>query len=153
MSLLYYEEEIRALNKTKIKYLVVGGVAVNLHGLVRMTRDLDLMIDINEDNLQKFVSLMSKLGYGTNLSVDEWKGKVTIAFRNDKDKSKQIDIFMKNPIKFDQAYKRRKLFDLGRVKISCVGLEDLLRMKAISGRDRDLIDSGYLKKYKREKKI
>ena len=153
MSSLYYEEEIKAINKSKIKYLVVGGVAVNLHGLVRMTRDLDLMIDINEDNLQKFVSLMNKIGYGANLSVDEWKGKVAIAFRNDKDKSKQIDIFMKNPIDFSEAYKKRKLVNLGKIKVSCVGLEDLLRMKELSGRDRDLIDLGYLKKYKQEGKI
>jgi hypothetical protein len=151
--MLYYEKEIRALNKSKIKYLVVGGAAVNFHGLMRLTRDLDLMIDINEDNLQRFVALMNKLGYGTKLSVEEWKGKVAIAFRHQKDDAKQIDIFMKNPIDFGDAYKRRKVFRTGNVNVVCVGLDDLLKMKEISGRDRDLIDIGYLQKYKREGKI
>ena len=153
MSEKYYEKEIKALNKSKIKYLVVGGIAVNLYGLYRLTRDLDLMIDISEENLEKFMSLMNKLGYGTNLSIDEWKGKVAIAFRHQKDKSKQIDIFIRNPIDFKNAYKKRKIFKLGKTKIVSVSFEDLLKMKEISGRDRDLIDMGYLKKYKQEGKI
>lgn len=149
---MYYEKEIKALNKSKIKYLVVGGIAVNLYGLTRLTRDLDLMINIDEENLQKFISLMNKLGYGTKLAVDEWQGKVAIAFKNQNDESKQIDIFIKNPIDFKKAYQRRKIFKLGRTKISCVGFNDLLKMKEIAGRDRDLIDMGYLKKYRQEGK-
>jgi hypothetical protein len=150
---LYYEKVFNALNKSKIKYLVVGGIAVNLYGLIRLTRDLDLMIDISEENLAKFVHLMKALGYGTKLSVSEWQDKVAIAFRNAKDESKQIDIFMKNPIDFGDAYKKRKIFKLGRTEVACVGFEDLLKMKEIAGRDRDLIDMGYLKKYRQEGKI
>lgn len=150
---LFYEEELKALNKTKVKYLVVGGIAVNLHGLNRLTRDLDLMIDINEQNLEKFVLLMDKLGYGSKVSVDDWKGKVAIAFRHDKDENKQIDVFMKNPIDFKKAYKKRAMFKAGKTSISCVGLQDLIKMKEMADRDRDWIDIGYLKKHKQEGKI
>lgn len=147
---IYYEEEIKALNRSKIKYLVVGGIAVNLYGLHRLTRDLDLMIDITEENLQKFVHLMNELKYGTKISTEEWKGLVSIAFHHQKDKSKQIDIFLKNPIDFKSAYKRRRIIKLGKTKVSCVSLDDLLKMKEIAGRDRDWIDIGYLKKYMKE---
>ena len=150
---MYYEPIIKALNKSKIKYLVVGGIAVNLYGLNRLTRDLDLMIDISEKNLSKFVHLMNTLGFGTKLSVDEWEGKVAIAFRHQKDQSRQVDIFVKNPIDFSAAYGRRKILKLGKTKVSCISFDDLLEMKEISGRDRDLIDMGYLKKYEQEGKM
>ena len=150
---LYYEDEIKALNKSKIKYLVVGGIAVNLYGLNRFTRDLDLMIDINEENLAKFIDLVNKLGYGTKVAIDDWKGKVAIAFRHSKEENKQIDVFMKNPIDFNKAYKKRVTFKVGKANISCVNLDDLIRMKEKADRNRDWIDIGYLKKYKREGKI
>jgi len=152
MSELQYEDEIKALNKKRIKYLVVGGIAVNLHGLYRLTRDLDLMIDINEENLEKFVDLMSKLDYGTKVSIDDWKGKVAIAFRHNRDADKQIDVFMRNPIDFKKAYQRRNILKLGKTKVSCVCLDDLLKMKEIANRNRDWIDIGYLKKFKKEGK-
>ena len=149
----YYEKEVKTLNKHRLKYLVVGGIAVNLHGLNRLTRDLDLMIDINEENLAKFIFLMDKLGYGSKVSIDDWKGKVAIAFRHNKIENKQIDVFMKNPIDFKKAYKKRAIFKIGKTKVSCVGLLDLIKMKEIANRDRDWIDIGYLKKYKQEGRI
>ena len=50
---MFYEEVFRALNKNKVRYLVVGGGAVVLHGVVRMTADLDLFVDLKENNLLK----------------------------------------------------------------------------------------------------
>lgn len=150
---MYYEDEIKALNKSRIKYLVIGGIAVNLYGLHRLTRDLDLMIDISEENLQCFVHLMNKLGYGSKISTEEWKGLISIGFRHKKDELKQIDIFLKNPIDFKSAYKNRKIIKLGKTKVSCVSLADLFKMKEIAGRDRDWIDIGYLKKYMKEGRI
>jgi hypothetical protein len=152
MSSIYYEEELKELNKSGLKYLIVGGIAVNLHGLPRLTRDLDLMIDINADNLQKFVKVMKKLNYATKFPINEWQGKSAIAFFSDQDDSKQIDVLLKNPIDFKAAYKRRKMFKINEASFNCVGFDDLLKMKEIAGRDRDLIDMGYLKKFKSEEK-
>jgi hypothetical protein len=59
----FYEDVFRELNKEKIKYLVVGGIALNLHGIPRMTADLDSMLDFDEENLENFVGLMKGLGY------------------------------------------------------------------------------------------
>jgi len=146
MSELLYEEELKALNRCKLKYLVIGGFAVNLHGLYRLTRDLDLMIDISEDNLEKFINLMKKLGYASTVAIEKSKNTAALSFRLDKDDYKQIDVFLKNPINFLRAYKRRKLFKFGKTSVACVGLKDLLAMKELAGRDRDWIDIGYLRK-------
>jgi predicted nucleotidyltransferase len=153
MSSFFYKNEIKALNKSGIEYLVIGGIAVNLYGLARLTRDMDLMIDVSEKNLQKFALLMNKLGYGTKISIEESKDLVAIAFRHKSEEYKQIDIFIKNPIDFKKAFKRRKKMKIDNIIISCVGFDDLIKLKKIAGRDRDLIDLGYLKKFKRRSEL
>jgi hypothetical protein len=42
-----------ALNRADVAYLVVGGLAVNAHGYVRMTMDIDLVIALNPENILK----------------------------------------------------------------------------------------------------
>ena len=49
---MYYEKIFRACQKRRIQYLVVGGVAVNLHGYPRATGYLDLMLAFNQTNLK-----------------------------------------------------------------------------------------------------
>ena len=60
---MYYENVFRALQKNKIRYAVAGGVALVLHGVVRFTADLDLIVDLEPVNLKRFVQAMTELGY------------------------------------------------------------------------------------------
>ena len=54
---------LRALNKAKIKYIVVGGSAVVLHGYRRNTDDLDLIVLLEPRNLAKLFDTMQSTGY------------------------------------------------------------------------------------------
>lgn len=149
--MLYYEKELKALNKSKLKYLVVGGMAVNLYGLHRLTMDLDLMIDLSKDNFTKFIAIMDGIGYKTRVPKSEWKEHLAIAFRTKADEDKRIDVFLKNPIDFDKAFKKRKVFSADKLRISCVGLNDLLAMKNKANRLRDWIDIGSLERIQKLK--
>ena len=60
---------IKAFNKARIKYVIVGGVAVNLHGYPRFTGDLDLLVLLDTKNLKKIDSVMRKLRYSERLPV------------------------------------------------------------------------------------
>ncbi len=60
---MFYEELFRQLNRKHIDYVVVGGVALVMHGVVRLTADLDLMLHLEEKNLRRFVDLMNELRY------------------------------------------------------------------------------------------
>jgi hypothetical protein len=55
--MLDYLAIFKRLNEKKIKYIVVGGIAVNLYGIPRMTYDLDLLLDLEDENLRRFLSL------------------------------------------------------------------------------------------------
>lgn len=145
---MYYEDEIAALNKSRIKYLIIGGIAINLYGVHRLTRDLDLLIEVPEENLVKFYKLMGNLGYFAKPSVEEALKLTAISFLHKKDKFKQVDIFIKNPINFEAAYQKRKIFKVKHLSFPCAAEEDIIKMKEKIGRDRDWIDIGTLKKIK-----
>ena len=60
---MFYEKVFKELNKRKVRYVVIGGIAVNLYGIPRFTRDLDLAVDLSEKNLTRLISTMNSLGY------------------------------------------------------------------------------------------
>lgn len=66
---LFYQELFGAFEAVDLRYLVVGGLAVNLYGYVRMTVDLDIMIDLSEENVGKLLRAMDRLGYVPRLPV------------------------------------------------------------------------------------
>ena len=51
---MYYENVFRSLQKNNIRYAVAGGIALVLHGVVRFTADLDLIVDLEQENLKRF---------------------------------------------------------------------------------------------------
>ena len=56
--MINFERLFSVLNRNKIRYLVVGGIAVNLYGIERATADIDLVVDLEDRNLKRFVSVI-----------------------------------------------------------------------------------------------
>ena len=67
---LDYEGIFRGLNQIQVEYIVVGGLAVNFHGIPRMTYDIDLMISLEPKNILKLVSTLTAWGYRPQAPVD-----------------------------------------------------------------------------------
>lgn len=156
---MYYEEVFSKLNEEGVRYLVVGGMAVVLHGVVRLTADLDLMIDLSRKNTMKFVSAMGSLGYRPRLPVpaedfaDEKKRKRWIreknmkvfSFFDSRNSIHLVDVFVECPIDFEKAYSRKEIIKAAELEIPVVSLDDLVELKKISGREQDLADIDSLK--------
>ena len=66
---MFYERTFRELALRKIKYLVIGGIAVNIHGYSRATGDLDIMISFEIENLKEFIGLVNALGFIPKIPV------------------------------------------------------------------------------------
>jgi predicted nucleotidyltransferase len=151
---MYYEEIFQALNKRKVKYVVVGGVAVVLHGIVRLTVDLDLMIDLDKKNTERFLEAAGSLGYVPKAPVapaefadpakrELWKKEknmIVFSLCNPKKPFEELDVFIYNPIDFSAAYKNRKVYKVAGLSIPVVSLEDLKKLKKLSGRKQDEAD-------------
>ena len=60
-----FKEFIELLNENNVKYLVVGGYAVALHGHPRYTKDLDVWIELSPDNAGRVLQALEKFGFGS----------------------------------------------------------------------------------------
>ena len=61
---MLYEQLFKGLHTHRIRYLVVGAVAVNLHGIPRMTADLDVMVDLEKENVHRFIEMIVPQQHG-----------------------------------------------------------------------------------------
>ena len=158
-----FEKIFSELNKAKVKYLVVGGMAVNLYGYVRFTGDLDIILLLSEQNLEKISKVMGKLGYAERIPVKvtelkdlqrvkKWlkeKNMQAFSFVPQKDSPLQIDIIIKESLGFEEIYKRKCMKKSGKINIPVVSVGDLVKMKKTANRPQDRIDVEALKNLKK----
>ncbi|MDO8644572.1 MAG: hypothetical protein Q7S00_06380 [bacterium] len=161
-----YQQVLVALSKASVRYLVAGGIAMNIHGLERSTFDLDLIIFLERKNILKFAKVMSRLGYHPKIPVkpedfaDEklrksWikeKNMVVFSFYHQKNPLDLIDIFVYHPRPFDKMFKARKSANLRDCKIHAVGLKDMLFLKQKASRPKDQFDIRFLETLIRKQK-
>ena len=61
MKLAAFEAIAAALRDARVRYLVAGGLAVNAHGYVRLTYDVDLVIQLEADNIRTAFAALAGL--------------------------------------------------------------------------------------------
>lgn len=164
--MLDYLGIFRKLNEKGIRYVVAGGLAVNLYGIPRMTYDIDLMLDLEDDNLRKFLRLLKSWGFRPRAPVgimdfaikgkrEDWiKNKNMRAFTliNPAWAISEIDILIAAPFDFSRALKRAGRIELNDISVPVLSINDLIRMKIGTGRSHDEADVNLLRRLKREKK-
>ena len=157
---LDYLSIFKELNKQKIDYLVVGGLAVNFHGIPRMTYDIDLMILLDPLNIRRTVLRLLDWGYRPGVPVNpedladevirtSWikeKGMRALNFYHESQPIGAIDIIIDLPISYDQLRERAIVIELQGEEIPVVSINDLIRLKRKAGRKQDLSDVEHLKK-------
>jgi len=156
---LDYKAIFKDLNELQIEYLVVGGLAVNFHGVPRLTYDIDLMILLEDDNIRKLIAKLTEWGYKPRIPVNpfdladetrraRWiveKGMKAFNFFHEDAPVAEIDVVIESPIPFQELKERAVRFQLGEVEIPAVSIHDLIDLKLFAGRKQDLCDVEYLK--------
>ena len=61
-----FQEIVEALNNADVRYVVAGGLAVVAQGYLRLTMDVDLVIDLDRDNLLRALNALEIDGYKPN---------------------------------------------------------------------------------------
>lgn len=160
---MFYEQVFKKLNKKKVRYLIVGGIAVNLHGFPRVTGDLDIMLNLKDNkSVNGFVEVIKVLGFKPKIPVEvddfaipskrkswiEEKNMKVFSVYNPSQEIEHIDVLIENLIDFDKAYKTREIVNAGNLKVPVVSIDDLIKLKKIAGRKRDEIDIAALKEIK-----
>jgi hypothetical protein len=151
---MFYEDVFRKLGESKIRYAVAGGVALVLHGVVRLTADLDLIVELSTENLRKFITAMNELGYKPKPQVSEedfinplnrktWKeekGMEVFSFFHPKMPMNLIDVFVNEPIGFNEIESEIVIFKARDIEIPVISKKHLKVLKRKANRPQDIAD-------------
>ncbi len=164
--MLDYLGIFKRFNDEGIRYLVVGGLAMNLHGVPRTTYDIDILLDMEDGNISALMQLMKEWGFKPKVPVsltdfadtakrNEWiKTKNMKAFNlvNTKWALSEIDIIIDAPIAYPEARRRARKITVQGVTVPVIAIDDLITMKRAAGRELDKADIQYLRQVKNGKK-
>lgn len=135
-----FKEFIASLNDNQVRYLVVGGYAVALHGHPRYTKDLDVWVDCSQVNAGAIIKALAQFGMGT-LGLAEKDFLVPDQVIQLGYPPNRIDILLSiSGVKFDQCYAKRVVVEIDQVKVNFIDLEHLKQNKKAAGRHQDLAD-------------
>jgi hypothetical protein len=143
-----------ALAKRNVRYLVVGGVAVVLHGVPRFTADIDLVVALDKTNVLAALDALAELAYQPRAPVPllnfadpslrrDWieeKGLTVFSLWSPVHPATEIDLFIKEPFRFDEAFGRATLAALGGNNVTVASVADLIELKRQADRPKDRED-------------
>jgi hypothetical protein len=128
----------RLLNKRRARYLIAGGVAANLHGSVRATKDVDILVPRDLENTRIVLDALGELPYGIARELDAaivTRHPFTIVGDDPR-----VDILtVAHSVKFETAWPRRVVRRIEGVRVQYLSLADLIASKQ-TGRASDRAD-------------
>ena len=141
----------RGLNKREVKYIMVGGFAVNMHGYIRATADADLWLKDDLENRKRLRQAFSDLGYGdypsleTTQFVPGWS-----QFYIGNGIALDIMTSMKGieNLSFEDCYEMASVAQLEDVSVPFLHINHLLANKKAVFRPKDQLDVLELEKIK-----
>ncbi len=139
-------EFLALCNKHSIKYLVIGGYAVSIHGYPRYTKDIDVCIEMSNMNASKMVDVIKDFGFGSlNLKKEDFLKKNFITQLGYP--PLRIDILNDLAgVSFGEAWKNKKIVNIEKIPVDFIGYNELLLVKEKAGRPQDIADVYKLKK-------
>lgn len=128
-------------NSQNVKGIVIGGLAASLLGRPRITRDLDAMILLEEERWASHAAAGIEFGFEGRISdLLEFAAEARVLLLHHRPTSLDIDIAL-GRLPFEvEAVSRRRMKTFAGVKIPLPTPEDLIIMKAVAHRDKDLVD-------------
>ncbi|WP_175607523.1 DUF6036 family nucleotidyltransferase [Deinococcus marmoris] len=125
------------LNTFEVRYLLIGGYAVNLYGFVRTTGDMDFFIDLEASNIQKLVAAYHEFGVGSVEAALFQPGKIV---RMGVPPMRLEVLNRISGVDFAEAYAERETVELEGLSVPVISLRHLRANKVASGRPKDLGD-------------
>jgi predicted nucleotidyltransferase len=155
-----FERVFRLLNERDVHYVIVGGIAVILHGIPRLTADLDIILDLDPANASQAIEVLQAAGFVAEVPVDirefadenirrSWivdKHMKALSLHDGEMPPTVIDLLAESPIPFEDLYQRAKVVSLEAMTLRVAAIPDLIVLKRLSGRPEDLRDVAELEK-------
>jgi len=158
--MVFIGELFAALESSGLEYAVVGGVAVNIHGVPRMTYDVDIVVATSETSLRACREVLEALGLRSRLpfaletiaaaetraELENDRNLVAVTFTDPSNPLREVDVLVAPSLDPDGIAARAVRRSAGGLTVRVATLEDLVRMKRIANRPQDLADIAHLER-------
>jgi predicted nucleotidyltransferase len=141
-----YEEFLRLLNKHEVKYCIVGSYAVAFYAKPRYTKDIDILIEPNEENARKILKMLVAFGFGElDLTIKDLITKGNILQLGYE--PIRIDLLTElEGFVFQDIWRNKVVGEYGSEEVYFIGLDDLIRSKQQASRPTDIVDIELLRR-------
>ncbi len=160
-----FEPILARLNEEGGRYVVVGGLAVVLHGHARLTVDLDLVVDLDPEAARRTMRALLALGMRPLAPVDaldfadaekrrQWiseKGMRVFSLYDPAQPLRTVDLFVESPLDFEELWRDAESVSLHSTTIRVASVPHLIAMKRIAGRSQDHDDIAKLEEILRQR--
>lgn len=148
-----FTDFINLLEEYKVRYVLVGGLAVLMNGHFRTTKDMDIFYEAEENNCKHLLHVINEFGFGyLKLTVNDLMD--TKSFIKLGNEPERIDLFNELPgVTFEEVY--RDAFDYKEddsFTVKVIHVNHLIQNKKTVGRYQDLADVKKLEKILKRKK-
>ncbi len=129
------------LGRADIRYMVIGGQAVQLYGEPRMTKDIDITLGVGVESLDAVQEVVVRSGLRVLVAEPEKFVRETMVLPALDDATGiRVDLIFSFSAYEQQAVVRARPVELGSVTVNFASLEDVVVLKVIAGRPRDIED-------------
>lgn len=135
-----FHNVIRALDDNGVPYAVVGGLALAIHGVARATEDIDLLL--READLERALTAVAEIGFDLPAGLMTFDSSDITVKRVSKAEHGELltlDLLLVSP-PLEPIWQSRVSLESSEGAVWVVARESLVRMKAMSGRLKDLAD-------------
>lgn len=159
---MFYLDLFSALARHQVGYVLIGGLAVSLHGIERATMDVDISVAMTPKNLDLLVATARELSLTPVLPVPlealanaeqlaEWRATrhmEVFALRAPGLAGVTVDVLLAPSVDFALMDSRAVVLQVGSVPVRVAAVDDLIALKQAVGRPIDLSDIEHLKRLK-----
>ena len=150
---LSFEKLLVRLAENEIRFVVVGGLAVTLNGYVRLTEDVDMVVELSPENIERLLKTLSGFGegYGGQLSPDDFTEEPGAIRVVEVAEDCQIDLFtIVGGFVFDDLISGAEVGEVGGKRFNYASKSQLIKIKSSSHREKDKIDIIALKRLRED---
>jgi len=157
---VFYLDLFAALNRHQVSYVLIGGLAVALHGVERNTMDVDVSVVVSPENMGRLAAAAKELKLQPMLPVPlgaledietlkRWHTErhlQAFALRSDQLAGVTLDVVLFPPVDPQDMVQRAQHLNIAGVQVALACIDDLIRLKQSAGRPIDLADIAHLKR-------
>lgn len=142
------------LQEKSVRYLICGGLAVNIYGIPRMTADIDLLLAFDAENIRRFEEVAHEMAFQPQIPLrldhllDETnrqelirdKNLIAFSYYNTRSHYLNLDVLIDTPLTFEEMWAQREVRHAEHTEVLIVSLEHLFLLKKYANRKHDIQD-------------